>query len=170
MFHTAMILVALSATAFAGSSEPSTPTVAADDTVTTDVVVSASPAQVRSALSDPRAAATLSDGVTSVSVLGKDGPCDLVEVTCKGVTSPLVYVARRCPTADGFTETLVRSDDFDAHSAQWHLEPVAGGGTRITFELRTEPDLPLPRRIIQAAVQSSAVETVRNLVRRVTGR
>jgi len=170
MFHIPMILVALTHLAHAGSSEPSTPTVAADNTVTTDVVVAASPAQVRSALSDPRAAASLSEGVTEVKLLGKDGPCDVVEVTCKGMTSPLVYVARRCATADGFTETLVRSDDFDVHSANWRLEPVAGGGTRITFEIRTEPDLPLPRRIIQAAVQSSAVETVRNLVRRVTGR
>jgi hypothetical protein len=151
----------------AAPATPSAPVVQADSSVRTDVVIAATPATIRAVIADPRVAARLSDHIVRVDVLGKDGACDLVEVTCKGLASTLAYTVRRCPTPDGFTEALVRSDDFDAQRTEWHLQAVPGG-TLVTFEVASEPRVPLPKRVIQAVVESSAVETLENLVRVVT--
>jgi hypothetical protein len=162
-----MLPLLVVATALAGAS-PSEPVVQADSSIRTDVLIAASAADVRAVLADPRVAAQLSDGVVSVKVVGKEGPCDVVETTCKGITSPLVYTVRRCPTAGGFTETLLHSEDFDAQRTEWHLQSVSGG-TLVTIEIQSQPRVPLPKRVVQAIVESSAVETLENLVRQVTG-
>lgn len=164
-----MIPLLITHLAYAGSGEPSDPVVHADSSISTDVLIHASVADVRAVLADPKAAGALSDSVLAVRVLGKDGPCDLVEVTCKGVMDPLTYTVRRCPTPTGFSENLVQSEDFSSQRAEWRLEPVSGG-TLVTFSVRSEPKISLPRRVVQAVVESSAVETLENLVRRVTGR
>lgn len=153
--------------AFAG--EPSTPVVAGESTVTTDVIIAADCATVRAALADPITASHLSGDVLDAKVLGKEGDCSLVQMTTRGLSSPLTYVTRRCPTPDGFRETLVRTDDFDSQSSSWRLAAVSGG-TQVTLEVRSEPRLPIPQRLINAAVGSSAVQTLKNLVQRVTGR
>ncbi len=153
----------------AGPGEPSDPVVHADSTITTDVLIAASMADVRAVLADPDVAGRLSASILTVDVLGKDGPCDLVAVTCKGMLTPMAYTVRRCATPDGFSETLVRSDDFTAQTTEWHLQTVTGG-TLVTFSVNTDPKTSVPRRIIQAVVESSAVETLENLVRKVTGR
>lgn len=165
-----MVLVLLSTSlVLASPGEPSDPVVHADSTVTTDVLIAASMADVRAILADPAVAGRLSTSILSVDVLGKDGPCDVVAVTCKGMLTPMAYTVRRCATPDGFTETLVRSDDFTAQTTEWHLKTVTGG-TLVTFSVNTHPKTSVPRRIIQAVVESSAVETLENLVRKVTGR
>ncbi len=151
------------------AAEPSEPTVAGESTVSTVVIIAADPATVRAALADPLSASALSGDVLDAKVLAKEGDCSLVQITTRGMTSPLVYIARRCPTADGFRETLVSTDDFDSQSTSWKLLSVAGG-TQVTLQVRSEPRLPVPQRLINAAVGSSAVQTLKNLVQRVTGR
>ncbi len=151
------------------AADPTAPVVAGESTVTTDVVIAADAATVRAALSDPISASRLSGDVLDAKVVGKDGDCTLVQVTTRGLSSPLLYVTRRCPTADGFRETLVQTDDFDSQSSSWKLASVAGG-TQVTLQVRSEPRLPIPQRLINAAVGSSAVQTLKNLVQRVTGR
>ncbi len=165
-----MVFALLTASlALATPGTPSDPVVGADSSITTDVLIPASIAEVRAILADPDVASRLSGSILSVDVLGRDGGCDLVAITCKGMMSPMAYTIRRCSTADGFTETLVSSEDFTAQSTKWRLETVAGG-TLVTFSVNTAPKVSVPRRIIQAVVESSAVETLENLVRKVTGR
>lgn len=151
------------------AAEPSAPTVAGASTVSTGIFIAADPATVRAALADPLKACQLSGDVLDAKVLGKQGDCTLIQVTTRGMTSPLIYTTRRCPTTEGFTETLVQTDDFDSQASTWSLRPVSGG-TQVTLEVRSEPRLPVPQRLINAAVGSSAVQTLKNLVHRVTGR
>ncbi len=157
------------AAGLARAAEPSAPTVAGVSTVSTDVFIAADAATVRAALADPLVASRLNGDVLDARVLGKQGDCTLMQITTRGLTTPLVYTTRRCPTADGFSESLVQTQDFDAQTSVWRLLPVSGG-TQVTFEVSSQPRLPVPQRLINAAVGSSAVQTLKNLVARVTGR
>ena len=151
------------------AAEPSAPVVAGESTVSTEVFIAAAPAAVLAALADPLVACRLSGDVLDARVLGKQGDCTLMQVTTRGLTTPLTYTTRRCPTPEGFNETLVQTDDFDSQASSWKLRPVSGG-TQVTLEVRSEPRLPVPQRLINAAVGSGAVQTLKNLVQRVTSR
>lgn len=148
--------------------EPSTPTVSGDNTVKSEVVIAAPVDAVKQGLADPVAAAGLSANVISARVISR-GTCDVVAMTVKGMTGPMEYTVKRCPTATGWTEILVESDDFDAHRAEWKVTPVEGGSL-VTLTVATEPDVPVPQRVINAVVESQVVQTLKNLVRRVAGR
>lgn len=163
------MLIALALLASARAAEPTPPVTDSADRVTTAVVVPAAPDAVRAVLADPTAACRLSADVLSARVVGADGPCALIAVTTRGLTSPLSYTTRRCPSADGYTETLVQTDDFDQQDARWRLRAVPGG-TEVTLQVRSQPRLPVPQRIINATVGSSAVQALKALVQRVTGR
>lgn len=163
-----MVLLLLAVLPSARAQEPSPATVSADDVVRSEVLVPAPVEEVKADLSDPVAAARLSANVLAARVISK-GTCDVVEMTVKGMTGPLSYVVKRCPTASGWTETLVSSDDFDAHRAEWSVTPTAGGSL-VSLSIHTEPDVPVPQRIVNGVVQSQVVQTLSNLVRKVTGR
>lgn len=151
------------------AADPSPPVTDSADRVTTAVVIPADPAAVRAALADPTAACRLSTDVLSARVVATEGPCALIAVTTRGLTAPLAYTMRRCPSADGYTETLVQTDDFDQQESRWQLRAVPGG-TEVTLQVRSQPRLPLPQRLINATVGSSAVQALKNLAHRVTGR
>lgn len=151
------------------AADPAPPVVSGDSTVVTNVFIAADPATVRAALADPMVACQLSGDVLDAKVLRKEGDCSVIQMTVRGITSPLVYVAKRCPTADGFRETLLETTDFDAQASTWKLQPV-NGGTQVTLQVVSEPRLPIPQRLVNSAVGTSAVQTLKNLVRRVTGR
>lgn len=149
------------------AAEPSEPTITSDGTVLSNVFVEADAAAVRQLIADPVALAKLNPDVLSARVLSH-GECDMVEVTTKGMSSPLSYVVKRCPTAGGFSETLVSSEDFSAVAVSWKLESVPGG-TNVSYSIRTSPDLPVPQRVISSFTAKSAVTALKNLVHRVTG-
>lgn len=149
------------------AAEPSEPTIASDGTVRSNVFVEADAAAVRQVISDPVALSKLNPDVLSARVISH-GACDMVEVTTRGMTTPLSYVVQRCPTSSGYTETLVSSEDFSAVAVSWKLESVPGG-TNISYSIRTSPDLPVPQRLVSMATAKSAVAALKNLVHRITG-
>lgn len=161
MFHLLLVGAAL-----AGSA-PSEPTIQSDGTVRSDVFVASDAASVKRVIGDVVATAGLCPDVISARVIER-GTCDLVEVTTRGMTSPLTYRVKRCPTADGFNETLVSSDDFTDVKVDWQIQSVEGG-TRVTYTIRTSPDIPVPQRIISSLTAKSAVTALKNLVHKVTG-
>lgn len=166
MFYLGLVLVHLPLGLEPGV--PSDPTIGSDDVVTTQVMVAADPAKVRAALADPVQAARYSPDVLSARVVER-GACDLVEVTTRGVSDPLTYLVKRCPNGSGgFTESLVKSDDFSRVNVEWKLVPV-NGGTQVTVAILTEPNIPVPQRLISMATAKSAVTTLKNLVRRIAG-
>ena len=164
-----IVLLVLVHLAQAAPGEPSLPVVGADAGIRTDVVVAATPDQIRAAMADPVAAIELCADVISARVVGRSGDCSILLVTTRGLVAPLGFMTRRCPTAEGWAETLVSSDDFDRQDTTLRLEPVSGG-TRIVLEVHSEPRLPLPRRLLQSEIAKSTVATLENIVRKVTGR
>jgi hypothetical protein len=154
--------------ALAADPEPSEPTFGADTSVTSQVTIPADPARVRAALADPVTAARLCPDIISARVL-EHSTCDLVEVTTRGLSDPLIYKVRRCPNGSGgYSETLVSSDDFSQVRVEWKLAAVQGG-TQVTYTILTDPNLPVPQRLISLATARSAVTTLKNLVHRIIG-
>lgn len=133
------------------------------------VVLPESEAEVRAALADPEWAAALPPEVLSVETLGA-GRCVTLGVTVKGAWDPLHYTAERCPTAKGFKYRLLQSESITSYEAEWSLTPHTGGGTEVTYRVRTEVDLPVPRAMIRKGVLASARHTVVALVRKLTER
>lgn len=133
------------------------------------VVLPQTEAEVRAALSDPESAAALPPEVLSVTTLG-GGRCVTLGVTVKGAWDPLQYTAERCPTAHGFKYKLLHSESITSYEAEWSLAPHSGGGTEVTYRVRTEVDLPVPRAMVRKGVLVSARDTVLALVRQLTER
>lgn len=135
--------------------------------VSVTCVVPQSEAAVRAALSDPESAAALPPEVLSVTTLSR-GSCVTLGVTVKGAWDPLQYTTLRCPTPRGFKYRLLQSDSITAYEAEWSLAPHAGGGTEVTYRVRTEVDLPIPHAMVRKGVLQSAKDTVIALIRRVS--
>lgn len=163
----ATLCLATSLASAAEGGQPSEPVIQSDATVRSEVVIAADIASVKAALADPLAAAKLCPDIVSARVIER-GACDVVEISTRGMSAPLVYRVKRCPTADGFHETMVSSDDFDDVKIDWQLTAVQGG-TRVTYSIRTLPDVPVPQRIISSLTAKSAVTTLKNLVLKVVG-
>jgi hypothetical protein len=151
----------------AHAADPAEPTIQDDGTVRSEVVVAGDLAAVRKLIGDPVAAASLSPDVISARVV-QHGTCDVVEVVTRGMTSNLKYLVKRCPTADGWHEALVSSEDFNEVKVDWDVTAVPGG-TKVVYTIRTLPDLPVPQRLITSLTAKSAVQALKNLVHRVTG-
>ena len=150
------------------AAEPST-TVDAGGTVQVECFVAASEAEVRALITDPQLAAKLTPEVLSVKTLTK-GECLTLGVTVKGAWDPLTYTSQRCPTATGFTYKLLQSEDITAYEAEWKFDPQPNGGTKVTYRLKTEVDLPVPQSLVRKGVIDSAKETIRQLIARVAGK
>ena len=96
------------------------------------------------------------------------GTCPRMTVAVKGLLSPMRYVSERCPTAKGYTERLVSSDDFTEQSTDWELKSVAGG-TLVTLRIRAMPKMPVPDAIVFSKVKSSSLATLERFSALVTG-
>lgn len=103
--------------------------------VTGNVHVGVPLESVRSYLSEPARAVTLSPDAALVSTTRK-GPCSEITVRTRGMSEPFEYVSLRCATADGFSEHLVSSDNFYVNTVQWRLVEEAGG-TDVTLRIKT---------------------------------
>lgn len=165
MFH--LVASLLVSTTLAADSTPASPVIQDDGTVRSEVFVAADVATVKQALADPVKTAQLCPDILSARVVQK-GQCDLVEVTTRGMSSPLTYLVRRCPTSSGWSETMVSSDDFDDVKVSWAVEPAAGG-SRVVYTIRSAPNIPVPQRVVTSFTAKSAVQALKNLVLRVTG-
>lgn len=133
------------------------------------VVVPDGELAVRAALFDPEAAAALPPEVLAVHTIAT-GKCVTLGVTVKGAWDPLRYTTQRCPTVTGYRYQLLQSDTITRYEAEWSLLPHVGGGTEVTYRIRTEVDLPVPNSIIRQNVLISAKDTVLALIKRVTAR
>ncbi len=122
-------------------------------------------ADVRAALADPIAAARFSPDISAVTYLER-GVCSTLRAVTSGFAS-VSYVYRRCPTADGWHETLVSSDDLDAYEVRWGFAP-RGTSTVVTYMVRIDPHLPAPDFLLARQMRSSISRIVSGLYRAVT--
>lgn len=156
--HLLPLLHVLSAVA----AEPSA-TVDSAGMVQVEYVTAASEAEVRALITDPQAAASLTAEILSIKTLSR-GECLTLGVTVKGAWDPLTYTSQRCPTATGFKYKLVESDDITVYEAEWKLVPLTTGGTKVTYRIKTEIDLPVPQSLVRKGVIDSAKDTIRALI------
>jgi carbon monoxide dehydrogenase subunit G len=156
-------MVALSLIAIARAAEPSI-AVEDDGTVVGRVEVAATESEVRALLTDPVTAGSLTPGVLSVSPTPQ-GACTLLDVETRGPWDPLTYRGLRCPTADGWEQHLVASEDFARVDVHWKLAPT-DTGTAVEYRVNTAITAPVPARLVRRGVEQSARETLVALVER----
>ena len=157
---TVLLFTALS---FAAESLPA----GGENVVTSQVTVSCSLEEAQLHLANAEQMALLSPDVLTAKS-APQGTCQRMTVAVKGLLSPMRYVSERCPTAKGYTERLVSSDDFTAQSTDWELKSVAGG-TLVTLRIRAMPKMPVPDAIVFSKVKSSSLATLERFSALVTG-
>ena len=163
MFRFVFFGMFLASSALAGE-----PTVSsdADGTVRGAVVLAMSPDEALSALSDPELARSINPDVVALQRLATTGACTDLDISTRGMWRPLKMKARRCETANGFRETLLESEDFAAQEATWTVTEHPEGAL-LEYTLKSEPNLPVPRALIQDNMRRSVKEMLGRFVRRV---
>ena len=129
-----------------------------DKVVTSQVMVPCSIEQVQKHLANAEVVTGLSPDVLSVDSTHV-GNCERLTVSVKGLLSPMRYITERCPSAKGYTERLLESEDFATQSTDWELKSVEGG-TQVTLRILAMPKLPIPDSIIYSRVKASSVNTL----------
>ncbi len=130
-------------------------------TIVTRLLVPATEAEVRAVLDDPYAFASFTPDVQELDVQTR-GRCKLLRFRSRGFIDSFQYSTQRCPSATGWVETLLESDDFTRYDADIALEPVVGG-TAITYKLSVGIDIPVPDVVISKNVKRSARLTMQAL-------
>lgn len=92
-----------------------------------------------------------------------DGSCERVALRVKGLFSPFVATTRRCPTADGWVEKLVESDDFSDYTAEWKLQGI-GEATAVHFRVRTIINVSVPHSMITSRTRKVLTTTLERLI------
>jgi hypothetical protein len=134
------------------------------DTVVVVAVASAPAVDLRRILADPQRVQALFPDILDEQVeLAADG-CIRIQRRTRGLLRPFVLLARRCPTAEGYREELVSSDDFEAYTSEWVVGVDDAGATRVEYRIRTALDVPVPASAVTAAVRKSALRAVMSLV------
>jgi hypothetical protein len=145
---------------------PASPIIEDDGTVRMSMEIDASEADIRAILADTSGSLMdLSTEVLSVQSLPK-GTCEDVKRETKGVWRPLKWRSLRCPTANGWHEELVTSDDFSAFETEWRLEAV-DGGTIVTYRVRTELNMAIPQTVVRDGIVKGARNALVNLAKKV---
>jgi hypothetical protein len=152
----------------AGSAAAAEPTKAADGSICMRVVIPASESDIRSEIDTATEANSLVGSAKLISA-EPDGNCERLTYQTPGLISSLTYVARRCPTADGWEETLVSSDDFADNQSSWRLREVEGG-TEIDYRVRVRLNLPVGQSIVDAKIAQSIKRAIEQLEERVSGK
>ena len=114
--------------------------------VIAEMRVHAKASAVRELLAGAERAHNLASTTVSVKA-SPDGKCEKVKLQTRGLITPFVLETRRCPTATGWRETLVTSDNFTEYWNEWTVKDL-GDGALITFKTRTLPNVAVPESLI----------------------
>ncbi len=93
-----------------------------------------------------------------------DGKCEKVKLQVRGLITPFQLETRRCPTANGFLETLASSTDFVEYRNEWEFKDLGAEGTLITFKTRTLPNVQVPESLILMETKRVLTRLMKNLV------
>ncbi len=156
-------LLALTTPAWSGPIERVT-SVLEDGSVAVSVLVEEPLSRVRATLSEAMSLAALDTDRTITAAVPR-GDCQELHVEAPGLLSPLRYVSLRCPTPEGYSETLLHSEDFEVSEIQWIVEE-AEEGTRITCRVRVDLDLPIAEGLLQSRIKRSIAASMDRLMER----
>ncbi|MBN1337618.1 MAG: SRPBCC family protein [Deltaproteobacteria bacterium] len=130
-------------------------------------IVAAAPEVVRATLADAGDLSLRTSDVLSVEVVPRDA-CVEVRARTRGLTRPLTYRALRCPTDTGYRESLLETGDFKRYESEWRIDAVEGG-SRVSFRVVVDPDVPAPRALVLQNVKRSTLAAVTALQERLAG-
>lgn len=148
----------------ASATEP-TSEVRDDGTVVVKINVEATPTEVKALLADTEGAAMdISADLLSVTATQR-GACEEVRRETRGVFRPFEMKVLKCPTPNGFVESLVASDDFSAYQSTWSVQPGVTGSD-VTYSVRTELNAPVPGAMVRKGVLDGARNAIVNLARK----
>lgn len=133
-----------------------------EGTVVATVLLPAEEEAVRRILDDPVRSAHLTPDLLSVDVAPTRPPCSHLDGRTRGLTRPLAYRVVRCPTAHGWRESLVSSEDFRRYEVEWQIVPVSEG-VRVEYRVAIDVNLPVPGRLVSENVKRSARLTLQAL-------
>lgn len=154
-------------TTTAAGAEP-TVVVTSDGTVEARMLLpDGSGTEVRRMIADPRALASLSQDILSVDTVSR-GECEEVTRSTRGMFRPFRLRALRCPTAHGWTESLVETGDFTDYATEWRIVET-DAGTEVLYRVRTRLGVPVPEAVVRKTVIQSAKDQLVKLARRVLG-
>ena len=132
-----------------------------DGFVVGEIRVEASVQQVQALISDPQQHAALTPDIQSVNATPV-GACAHIDMHTEGVGPALQMLVKRCPTANGWTDRLVSSEDFNFYEAEIKAEE-GSGFTLVTYRIRSVPDLPVPEWMVVRATRESVGQLLVNL-------
>lgn len=147
-----VISITIAGTAAAAETDPAQESpkistrITANGVVIAEVRVHARAAAVRELLAGAERAHNLASTTVSVKA-SPDGKCEKVKLQTRGLITPFVLETRRCPTATGWRETLVTSDNFTEYWNEWTVKDL-GDGALVTFKTRTLPNVAVPESLI----------------------
>lgn len=158
-----LVVFALSFTSLLPRAWASNPdvTVAEDGSITARMVISAPAESVRQAVQELQHAS--SDNVLELR-FRPDGECQSVFRKTRGLWNPLTMRTRLCPTADGWREMLVQSDDYTDYESEWTIRHTDTGDTEMALRVRTAVNLAVP----VALVRRGTIDGVRKTFARVS--
>lgn len=163
------LLLALALSPAALADEPPTVQLSGDGTVEARLRLPAEAgAEVRKVLADPAALGQLTSEVLSVETVER-GSCQEVTRRTRGMFRPFKLRALRCPTAEGWEESLLEGSDFKAYATEWRVVETADG-TEVIYRVRTELDVAVPQAVINQNVVQSTRNQLIKLARRVLGK
>jgi len=143
------------------------PTVDRDGTVCVRVVLPASEAEVRQQLDSGAKTTALAQAARLID-RQPSGKCEKLTYKTPGMIGSLTYVTLRCPTAQGWKETLVSGEGFEDNSSEWELREVEGG-TELNYRVRVRMSLPVGQSLVNSRVaqtMKSAIERLEERLRK----
>ncbi len=116
---------------------------------------------VRAILEDPLYPLKLSPVVKEVELLDQ-GSCARTALRAKSFMVSLRYEMERCPTADGWKEELIASEQVSSYDTAWTVTPI-DGGTRVEVRTRIQLMVSLPDGLLSRSLARQMTESLRRL-------
>lgn len=131
--------------------------------VVAQVKLAARAATVRELLGDAAKWHKLAPTTVSVKAT-RDGECEKVKLQVRGLIEPFQVETRRCPTAKGWLETKVASNDFTEYRNEWELADLGEQGSMVTFRTRTVPNVQVPESLLQMETKRILMRVFKNML------
>jgi hypothetical protein len=166
----ALCVSALMLTPFATAQaeEPAEVSVSADGSVVGRMVIDANEQEIRAAIPDLQKTG-VSSSVLEARIV-PDGSCSSVFRKTRGLARPLEMQTRFCPTATGWRESLVASEDFNAYETEWVIRPQPGGGSQVQLRVVSDVNLMVPSSLVRSSTISGVRESLTDLLARLLER
>ncbi|MEZ4383718.1 MAG: hypothetical protein R3A79_20470 [Nannocystaceae bacterium] len=136
---------------------------AENEGVTAMAHVPASPETILEFIADGARAHKLAPTTIKAKSLAKDGKCEKLHLTVRGLMSPFEVDTRRCRTAKGFHETMVASEDFEAYDVEWVIQEV-GDGSLVSYRALNVLSISVPQGMVVRESKKVMAKTMKNLI------